>query len=340
MALELNCTLSTAGYDCRGNVRNDGTRHFEYDVENRLTSVVGGGPGLTLAYDPLGRLKSTTSNGVTTEYLYEGSRLIAEYSGTTLLRRYVHGPGVDEPLVWVEVAGTTAVPAGRYWLHQDRQGSVVAVSNSDGNVTEINDYGPWGEPQDQWAAGSRFAYTGQITLPEAGLFYYKARVYDPASGRFLQTDPIGYKDDVNLYAYVGGDPVNNSDPTGMLEAPLSKEEVSAAIKMAKDALGKAITTGEEVVAGRVEAGGVGIATGLGARLVAAPLAGLIAWADPTEANSGEDIKIVRRNSYALGNRIGGGALVQARVPGQVQKSGNHRLSRYACLQATSFGCYS
>uniref|UniRef100_UPI0037C62CB9 RHS repeat-associated core domain-containing protein n=1 Tax=Phenylobacterium sp. TaxID=1871053 RepID=UPI0037C62CB9 len=74
-------------------------------------------------------------------------------------------------------------------------------------------YGPWGEPSD-WT-GPRFRYTGQAAFPEAQAYHYKARVYDPALGRFLQTDPIGQADDPNLYAYVKGDPVNETDPSGL-----------------------------------------------------------------------------------------------------------------------------
>ena len=124
-----------------------------------------------------------------------------------VLRRYVHGPGVDEPLVWYEGAGV----ADRRWLHADRQGSIIGVSNGAGAVTPYA-YGPWGEPSD-WT-GPRFRYTGQAAFPEAQAYHYKARVYDPAMGRFLQTDPIGQADDPNLYAYVRGDPVNLGDPSG------------------------------------------------------------------------------------------------------------------------------
>jgi RHS repeat-associated protein len=148
--------------------------------------------------------------GVTTRFLYDGVDAIAEYNASgALLRRYVHGPGVDEPIVWYEGAGT----GDRRWLHADRLGSVIAVSNASGAALQLNTYDEYGVPGSSNLG--RFQYTGQIWLPEASLYHYKARAYLPALGRFAQSDPILYAGGMNLYAYVGGDPVNGRDPFGL-----------------------------------------------------------------------------------------------------------------------------
>jgi RHS repeat-associated protein len=195
-------------YDANGNLFTDGSSTYNYDVENRLVSVTGATNG-TLSYDPAGRLIQTSGSAVIS-FLYDGAHLAAEYDVSgNVLRRYVHGVDFDEPLAWYEGSGL----GNRRHLRADRMGSVIAVTDASGNAITINTYDEYGVR----AATNigRFQFTGQMYLPELNLYYYKARMYSPAWGRFLQVDPVGYSDDMNLYAYVGGDPIGKSDPTGL-----------------------------------------------------------------------------------------------------------------------------
>jgi RHS repeat-associated protein len=158
----------------------------------------------------MGRLFEISSGGLKTQFLYHGDRLVAEYNGITgtLLRRYVHGPGADEPLLWYEGSGLNL----RRGLFANHQGSIVAVADANGGSLGKNAYDAYGVPEPNNVG--RFQYTGQAWLAEFELYYYKARLYSPTLGRFLQTDPIGYADEFNLSAYVGNDPLSNADPTG------------------------------------------------------------------------------------------------------------------------------
>jgi RHS repeat-associated protein len=157
----------------------------------------------------LTRLYQLVSGATTSRFAYDGLNALAEYnSSNALQRRWVYDPN-GQPVLWYEGTGTTS----RRFLSADERGSIISTSDSSGAKLAINTYDEFGNP----AAGNsgRYGYTGQAWLPSVTLWYYKARVYEPQLGRFLQPDPADYSQSPNLYAYVLNDPVNLVDPFGL-----------------------------------------------------------------------------------------------------------------------------
>jgi RHS repeat-associated protein len=189
---------------------------------------------VSAAYDYLGRRVARTVYGspnVVTKYAYDGDRIIAEYDGSgTLLRKFIYGPGIDEPICLIEVADNNAV----YYYHLDGLGSVVALSHVNRVLVERYTYDIFGRPTirdangteiEDSAFGNPYRFTGRAYDAETALYYYRARYYDYATARFLQPDPTGYTDGLSLYSYCGNNPTTFTDPLGLLGLP--KEPFSA-----------------------------------------------------------------------------------------------------------------
>lgn len=205
----------TYTYDNNGNMikKTDKTTgeitNFIYDAEDRLIegTVPARGLYLKYAYDPLGRRIQKNVNGTVTKYIYDNEDIIAEYDGdNNLTARYLHGPGIDEPVILDK-------NNNKYYYHTDSLGSVTALTDSNNNIVQSYQYDSFGNIVNTTGSLTQpYTYTGRELDPETGLYYYRARYYDPKIGRFLQEDPVW---GVNLYSYVGNSPLNYIDPYGL-----------------------------------------------------------------------------------------------------------------------------
>ncbi|MEK6802631.1 MAG: RHS repeat-associated core domain-containing protein, partial [Nitrospirota bacterium] len=191
---------------------------YTYDAENRLTKVeefAAGNPTPTATstyrYDGLGRRIEKVANGQTKRYVYDRADILLEYDGSNaLLARYTHGSRIDEPIAITKGSST-------FFYHQDGLGTVTELTDSSGTIAKSYAYDAYGNIVDQTGnLDQPYTYTGREFDAETGLYYYRARYYEPSSGRFLQHDPLRFfGGDLNLYGYVLNNPNNLVDPWGL-----------------------------------------------------------------------------------------------------------------------------
>jgi len=174
-------------------------------------------------FNGLGRRFEKNVNGTLTRYVYDGEDILFEFSGSTgsplaLRARYAHGAGIDEPLLMErDLSGNRAFETSeRFFYHTEGLGSVTDLTNSTGVISKSYLYDSFGQIVSQSGTlENPFRYTGREFDAESGLYFYRARYYDPRTGRFLSEDPIGYSDGMNLFSYTRNNPLNFIDPFGL-----------------------------------------------------------------------------------------------------------------------------
>jgi RHS repeat-associated protein len=216
---ELTSTPSaTYTYDNNGNTQTKvvgtNTTSYAWDFENRMTSVTlpGTGGTVTFKYDPFGRrIYKSFSAGTTSVYAYDGDNLIEETNSSGVaVARYSQTQNIDEPLAMLRSAATS-------YFHADGLGSVTSLSNAAGSIANTYTYDSFGKlTASSGSLVNPFQYTARESDTETGLYYYRARYYDPTTGRFLREDPVGFAGGAeNFYSYSGNNPSSFVDPSGL-----------------------------------------------------------------------------------------------------------------------------
>ena len=213
-------------YDLNGNMSQKGVQRFYYYYRNQLVRVVEGTTNTHLKYDAFGRRIEKTTGSDTVKYYYDGNQVIEERDGSDEVKRqFIYGNGIDELLIIFNYDGATAIP---YYVHTNEIGSTTAITNQDGATVERVSYDTFGMPTfkdyktdpqnptivNNSVIGNDILFHGRRYDKETNLIYYRARYYDPIMGRFLQTDPMGYTDSMNIYQAFNMNGVNFVDPFG------------------------------------------------------------------------------------------------------------------------------
>ena len=212
-------TATGSAYDSNGNtltsVTGSNTTTYAWDFENRLTSVTlpGSGGTVTFKYDPFGRRIYKSSSSGTSVYAYDGDNLVEETNSSgAVVARYEDTQNIDEPLAMLRSGATS-------YFHADGLGSVTSLSSSAGSIANTYTYDSFGKlTASTGSLVNPFQYTARESDTESGLYYYRARYYDPTAGRFISEDPNdqgSLYDNPNLYEYVENNPANWIDPLGL-----------------------------------------------------------------------------------------------------------------------------
>lgn len=202
-------------YDANGNViskaDSSGTTHYAWDCENRLKQVsLPNGTTVTYKYDALGRrIQRTPSPGVQTNFVYDNQDVVRDLNSDGSTVDYLNGPGIDNKL---RLTDSRLSGLGPLYFIQDQVGSTSALTNFLGVVVNQFSYDSFGN-----SSGStltRYTYTGREFDSDTGLYYYRARWYNPEVGRFISEDPVRFLAGINWYDYVANGPVRWIDPFG------------------------------------------------------------------------------------------------------------------------------
>src|SRR5919201_932354 len=184
-----------------------GTTTFVWDANHHLSSVTApSGRSVNFAYDALGRRVSARDGTTTQAFVYSGNQVLAQYANGTLQSAFTPIAGTGAPL-------DVTQGSNRYYYLQDQQASVTGLADGSGAVAQSYTYSAFGMGAGSGSVAQPFTFTSLQYDSTAGAYYANARYYDPQDGVFLSRDPVSA---LNPYAYVGGDPVNFSDPTGAI----------------------------------------------------------------------------------------------------------------------------
>jgi RHS repeat-associated protein len=191
------------------------TTSYAWDFENRMTSVTlpGSGGTVTFKYDPFGRRIYKSSPNGTSVFAYDGDNLVEETNSSgTVVARYEDAQNIDQPLAMLRLSTTS-------YYHVDGLGSVTSLRSSAGSIANTYTYDSYGKlTASTGSLVNPFRYTARESDPETGLYYYRARYYDPSTGRFLGEDLFkfdGAEQNPNLYWYVRNSSTNVIDPLGL-----------------------------------------------------------------------------------------------------------------------------